>query len=205
MPTVILPTTQSVTINIPTPILGRVTWSMTHSGPTGVGVLTPSQDTQSALFTPGTDTSDTAVVTATVFPNSPGWLPGTLYHLNDFIYDTNGHKQQVTACKKFLEVTTGLTLDTQGTRSYTAVGKSSSGPSGISSPSPDTVASAEALTFTIPCKGIPPLFSTSGGAVVDRDLTWTDQGAVSSSSTHTLSITVAAGTPAPYYNFVLTS
>ena len=218
MPTVILPSTQSVTINLPTPILGRVTWSMTHSGPTGVGVLTPSNDTQSALFTPGTDTTDTAVVTATVYPNAPVWLPGTAYRVNDIIYDANGHKQKVTAAAKYLEVPDHFLSNTAPSESnsylgqangfpvgdkYVAYGYSSIGPSGISSPSPDTVAVAEDLTFSIPCVGVPPVFSTSGGVVVDNDLTWTDQGAASSSSTLHISITIAVGAPAPYYNFVL--
>lgn len=275
-PTYVLPSTQNVTLVLPQPAVGgTVTWSITHSGPTGVGVLTPSQDTQSCLFTPGTDTTDTGVVTVTVKAQGQQWQPDHQYRIGDQIYDQNGHIQQVTATTGHqIQTVTYPSIQAQippsqkpfgypgsvpnyadpagdqpaysGGNSYQATGSgtptyawvgagySTRGGKGISSPNvtgTDTVETDASYSEIGPNgpiaytdaggvthstgwqiakssstyqENVPaaPSFSTSGGTTVDGEITWTDEGAISTLATYGANITISATAFAPNGNFV---
>lgn len=58
-------------------------------------------------------------------------------------------------------------------------------------------------TFSEAAVGQPPTFSITGGAVVDGDLTWTDQGAASTLATYAANITISSTAPAPYGYYVV--
>jgi hypothetical protein len=104
----------ALTLTLPasyaTPINGSaVTWASTaHSGAGGhVGVLSPSNDGLSCLYTVGSTmvTTDTETITATLTTGTAGlvssWQAGKLYRLGDKII-AKGHIQQVTTTSRFI-------------------------------------------------------------------------------------------------------